>query len=62
MDLAATPTSNIQLVGLLDPECCYKFACLVAGSVGPHQLDILFAKAGYIQVQQDNGQKAHVFY
>ena len=57
MDLhvAATPTSNIQLVGLLDPECCYKFACLVAGSVGPDQLATLFAKAGYIQVQQDNG-------
>ena len=55
INLAATPTSNFQLVGLLDPECCYKFTYLVAGSVGPDQLATLFAKAGYIQVQQDNG-------
>ena len=58
----ATTTSNFQPVRLLDPDCCYTFTFLMANSADPDQLaeanwsgSTLFAKAGYIQVQQDKG-------
>ena len=34
----ATPTSNFQPIRLLDPDCCYKFAYLMANSADPDQL------------------------
>ena len=34
----ATPTSNFQPIGLLDPDCCYKFTYLMATSADPDQL------------------------
>ena len=34
----ATPTSNFQPIGLLDPGCCYKFTYLMANSADPDQL------------------------
>ena len=45
----------------LDPDCCYKFAYLMANSADPDQLasseanwsgSTLFAKPGYIRIQQ----------
>ena len=59
--------TNFQPVRLLDPDCWYKFTYmyLMANSADPDQLassseadwsgSTLFAKAGYIQVQQDKG-------
>ena len=56
--------SNFQLIRFLDPDCCYKFPYLMANSADPDQLaseeanwsgSTLFAKAGYIRVQQDKG-------
>ena len=53
----ATPISNFQPIRLFDPDCCYKFAYLLANSADPNQLasseanwsgSTLFAKAGYI--------------
>ena len=47
-----------------DPDCCYKCTYLMANSADPDQLaseeanwsgSTLFAKAGYIWVQQDKG-------
>ena len=32
------PTSNFQPIRLLDPDCCYKFAYLMANSADPDQL------------------------
>ena len=32
------PTSNFQPIRLLDPDCCYKFAYLMANSSDPDQL------------------------
>ena len=58
----ATPTSNFQPIRLLDPDCWYKYTYLMANSADPDQLasleanwsgSTLFAKAGYIWVQQD---------
>ena len=55
------PIYNFQPIRLLD---CYKFAYLIANSADPDQLasseanrsgSTLFAKAGYIWVQQDKG-------
>ena len=46
---------------LLDPNYCYKFTYLMANSVNPISSEAnwsgstLFAKAGYIRVQQDKG-------
>ena len=60
----AMPTSNFQPIRLLDPDGCYKFIYLMANSADPDQLvsseanwsgSTLFAKAGYIRVQQDKG-------
>ena len=57
-----TATSDFQPIRLLDPDCWYKFSNLMANSADPDQLasseanwsgSTLFAKAGYIQVQQD---------
>ena len=58
------PTSNLQPVRFLDPDCCYKFTCLMANSANPDRLasdlkkladlDLQFAKARHIQIQQDN--------
>ena len=36
--LNATPTSNFQPIRLLDPDCGYKFAYLMANSADPDQL------------------------
>ena len=56
--------SNFQPIRLLYPGCWYKFTYLMANSVDPDQLassennwsgSTLFAKARYIQVQQDKG-------
>ena len=53
-----------QLIRLFDPDCCYEFTFLMANSADPDQLaseeanwswSTLFAKAGYIRVQQDKG-------
>ena len=58
------PISNFQPIGLLDPDCCYKFTYLIAKSADPDQLaseeanwsgSALVAQAGYIRVQQDKG-------
>ena len=50
------PTSNFQPVRLLNLDCYYKFAYLIANSADPDQFaSLLFARAGYIRVQQDNG-------
>ena len=52
----ATPASNFQPIRLLDPDCGFKFTLLTANSADPDQLAssaTLFAKTGYIQVQQD---------
>ena len=35
--LDATATSNFQPIRLLDPDCCYKFAYLMANSADPEQ-------------------------
>ena len=60
----ATPTSNFQPIRLLDPSCWYKFTYWMTNSADPDQLasseanwsgSTLFAKAGYIWVQQDKG-------
>ena len=32
------PTSNFQPIRLLDQDCCYKFAYLMANSADPDQL------------------------
>ena len=49
---------------ILDPDCCYKFTYFMANSADPDQLasseanwsgSTMFAKAGYIRVQQDKG-------
>ena len=32
------PTSNFQPIRLFDPDCCYKFAYLMANSADPDQL------------------------
>ena len=61
------PPSNFQPIRLLDPDCCYKFTYLMANSADPDQLassanwsgSTLFAKAGYIRVQQDKGFCVH---
>ena len=48
----------LNKIRLLDPDCCYKFTYLMAVQI---QIEAnwsgstLFAKAGYIQVQQDKG-------
>ena len=56
--------SNFQPISLLDPDGCYKFKYLMVISADPDQLaseeanwsgSTLFAKAGYILVQQDKG-------
>ena len=56
------PTSNFQPIRLLDLDYCYNFTYLMANSADPDQLasseakwsgSTLFAKAGYIRVQQD---------
>ena len=57
------PISNFQPVRLLDPGCWYKFTHFITNSADPDQLacweeakwpgSTLFAKAGYIRVQQD---------
>ena len=53
--LRCQATSNFQPVRLLDPDCCYKFAYLMANSADPDQLasseanlsvSTLFAKHG----------------
>ena len=53
---------KFQPIRLLDPDFCYKFTYLMANSADPDQLAsweanwsgaTLFAKAGYIRVQQD---------
>ena len=31
------PTSNFQPIRLLDPDCCYRFAYLMANSADPDQ-------------------------
>ena len=58
------PTSDFQPIRLLDLDCCYKFTYLMANSADPDLLasseanrsgSTLFAKAGYIPVQQDKG-------
>ena len=58
----AMPTSNFQPIRWFDPDCWYNFTYLQANSADPDQLasseanwsgSTLFAKAGYIQVQQD---------
>ena len=58
------PTSYFQPIILLDSGFWYKFTYLVINSADPDQLasseanwsgSTLFAKAGYIQVQQDKG-------
>ena len=55
LGLYCLPTSNFQPVRLLDPDCCYKFAYLMANSADPDQLaseeanwpgSTLFAKQG----------------
>ena len=55
-------TSNFQPIRFLDPDCWYKFTYIVANSADPDHLAsseanwsgfTLFAKAGHIQVQQD---------
>ena len=60
----AMPTSKFQLIRLLNLDCCYKFIYLMANSADPDQLasseanwsgSTLFAKAGYVRVQQDKG-------
>ena len=60
----ATPTSNFQPIRLIDPGCWYKFKYRMANKADPDQLasseaswswSTLFAKAGYILVQQDKG-------
>ena len=60
----ATPPSNFQPIILLDLDYCYKFKYFMAYSTDPDQLasaeanwsgSTLFAKAGYIRVQQDMG-------
>ena len=64
INLDAPPTSNFHPVRLLDPDCWYRFTYLMANSADPDQLasseaswsgTTLFAKAGYIRVQQDKG-------
>ena len=54
--------SNFEPIRLLDPDCIYKFTYWITNSADPDQLasanwsgSTLFAKAGYIQVQQDKG-------
>ena len=63
------PTSNFKPIRLLDPDFLYKFTYLMTNSADPDQLasseptdldlhclqsgSTLFAKAGYIWVQQD---------
>ena len=56
------PTSNFQPIRLPDPDYWYKFTYLMANSADPDQLvsseanwsgSTLFAKSGYIQIQQD---------
>ena len=58
------PTSNFQPIRLLDPDYCYEFTYLMVNSADPDQLaseeanwsgSTLFAKSGYIRVQQDKG-------
>ena len=54
--------SKFQPIRFLDPDCWYKFTYLMANSADPDQLasseanwsgSTLFAKAGYIRLQQD---------
>ena len=58
------PTSNFQPIRLLDADCCYRFTYLMTNSADPGPLasseanwsgSTLFAKAGYIRIQQDKG-------
>ena len=60
----AKPTSSFQQIRLLEPGCWYKFTYWMPNSADPDQLasseanwsgSTLFAKAGYIRVQQDQG-------
>ena len=62
MNKDATPTSNFQPIRLLDLDYCYIFTYLMVNSADPDQMaseeanwsgSTLFAKAGYIRVQQD---------
>ena len=57
----AKPTSNFQPIRILDQSCSYKFIYLMTNRADPDQLaseeanwsgSTLFAKAGYIRVQQ----------
>ena len=51
----ATPISNCQPVRLPKTDCGYKFHILMKNCADPNHLaSSLFAKAGHIQVQQDN--------
>ena len=58
------PLLIFSQIRLLDPSCWYKFTYLMTNSTDPDQLaskeanwsgSTLFAKAGHIWVQQDNG-------
>ena len=58
------PISSFQPIKLFDPDCWLLFTYLMANSAEPDQLasseanwsgSTLFAKAGYIRVQQDKG-------
>ena len=60
----ATPISNFKPIRLLDQGCWYRFTYWMTNSADPDQLasseanwsgSTLFAKAGYIRVQQDKG-------
>ena len=62
------PISNFQPVRFLDPDFLDKFTYLMANSADSDQLasseanrsgSTLFAKAGYIQVQQDKVKSVH---
>ena len=69
INLEATPASNFQPIRLLDPDYRFKFAYFMANSADPDQLasseanwsgSTVFAKEGYIRVQQDKGLKQEV--
>ena len=52
--LDATPISNFQPIDQITfPDCWYKLTYLMANSADPGSGSTLFAKAGYIRVQQD---------
>ena len=59
------PISNFQPIRLIDLGCLYKFTYFVTNSANPDQLaseeanwsrSTLFAKAGPIRVQKDQGK------